>query len=74
MATQVLATPNKLSTPNIFSEALTLLSTRNGHGMSDEEAETVAVAMIPLMLLSQYSDIPIGEGLEELARIVEEAK
>jgi len=74
MATQVLAASNKLSTPNIFSEALMLLSTRNGQGMSDEEAETVAVAMIPLMLLPQYSDIPIGEGLEDLAKMVEESK
>jgi len=74
MTTQVLAAPNKLSTTNIFHEALMLLSTRNGQGMSDEERETVSTAIIPLMLLSQYSDIPIGEGLEDLAKMVEEAK
>jgi len=59
---------------NIFHEASVLLSTRNGQGMSDEERDTVAVAMIPLMLLPQYSDIPIDEGLEDLAKMVEEAK
>jgi hypothetical protein len=74
MTTQVLAAPNKPSTTNIFHEALMLLSTRNGQGMSDEERETVSTAIIPLMLLPQYSDIPIGEGLEDLDKMVEEAK
>lgn len=57
---------------NIFREALVLLSTRNGQGMSDEESETVALAMIPLMVLPEYSEVPIGEGLEDLAKILEE--
>jgi hypothetical protein len=59
---------------NIFQEASTLLRTKNGRDMSEEEAETLATAMIPLMLLPQYSDLPIVEGLEELGRMLEEAK
>jgi hypothetical protein len=59
---------------NIFREATLLLATRNGQGMSDEERETVEVAMIPLMLLPKYSDMSIGEGLEDLAKMLEEAK
>ena len=74
MATQVLAALNKPATTNIFREALMLLSTRNGEGMSDEERELLATALIPLMLLPQYQDIPIGEGLENLARMIEEAE
>ena len=70
MVNQVLAAPTK----NIFREALMLLSTRNGQGMSEEEAETIALAMIPLMLLPEYSNTPISEGLEDLAKMVEEAK
>ncbi|GAI07466.1 unnamed protein product, partial [marine sediment metagenome] len=31
-------------------------------------------AIIPLMLLPAYNDIPIGQGLEELAKIVGEVK
>lgn len=65
---------NKLSTTNIFREALTLIHTKNGHDMTEEQRETVSTAMLPLMLLSQYSDIPIGEGLEDLARMFEEAR
>ena len=72
MSIKVPTASNK--TANIFHEALMLLSTRNGQGMSNKEAKTVAVAMIPLMLLPQYSDIPISEGLEDLAKMVEEAK
>jgi hypothetical protein len=74
MATQLLAAPNKTSTTNIFREALLLLSTKNGEDMSEEETETVSTAIIPLMLLPEYFNIPIPDGLEDLARMVEETK
>ena len=59
---------------NIFHEASVLLLTKNGRDMSEEATETVAAAMLPLMLLHQYSDIPIDEGLEDLAKMIKEAK
>lgn len=58
----------------IFREALVLLSTKNGRQMSQDEAETVATAILPLMVLPEYSHIPIGEGLEDLAKTLEEAR
>jgi hypothetical protein len=66
--------PEMKSEINIFREALMLLNTRNGQGMSDEERELMATALIPLMLLPQYSNIPIHDGLEDLTKMLEEAR
>jgi len=60
--------------PNIFREAKALLDTKSQFDMTEEEKQTVGAATIPLMILPRYRDIPIGEGLEELANILEEAK
>jgi len=65
---------NHLSETNIFREALTILNTKNGHDMSEEETEKLTTAIIPLMLLPQYSHISITKGLEELANMIEERK
>lgn len=57
---------------NTFRQALEILDTKNGDELTEDEQELVAAAMIPLFLLPQFNDMPVGEGLEELARIVEE--
>lgn len=56
---------------NIFREALTILSTHNGQAMSDDERDLVATALIPIMMSAKYSNVPIYEGLENLARMLE---
>ena len=58
---------------NIFREAKELLDTKDGRKMTEEEQELVSAAMIPLNILPHFNDMTIGEGLEELARIVDEA-
>ena len=57
---------------NIFRQALKILGNKNGD-MTGEE-EIMSAAMIPLIILSQFDEMPISEGLEELAKIVEEAQ
>ena len=59
---------------NIFREAKQLLDTKPGSEMTDEERQLINAAIIPLMQLRQYSDIPIGQGLEELADIIDGKK
>lgn len=59
---------------NIFQKALTIMSTKKGQDMSDDEREIIATALLPLMVSPGYSDIPIYEGLENLARMLEGGK
>lgn len=59
---------------NIFRQALEILHSRRGDEMSEEEEEIVAAAMIPLNMLPEFNDKTTDEGLEVLAKIVEEAR
>ena len=59
---------------NIFQKALTIMSTKNGQDMSDDEREIIDTALLPLMVSPGYFDIPIYEGLEDLARMLEGGK
>lgn len=63
---------------NIFREAKQLLDKKdNGSELTEEERDLVATAIIPLMVESNGifpRDITIEEGLEELAKMVEEAQ
>lgn len=58
---------------NIFREAQ-LLRGKHLLEMSREEQETVSAAEIPLTILARYNDMTTEEGLEDLARMVEENK
>ena len=59
---------------NIFREAHRLLATKSGREMSDDERGLVTTASIPLNLLPEFSDMTIAEGLDALAKLVEEAR
>jgi len=62
---------------NIFREAKQLLDTKRGDEMTDAERQLIATATIPLMVKTNGifpKDITISEGLDELAKMVEEAK
>lgn len=55
---------------NIFRQALEVLDTKNGD-MTKDEQELLSAAMIPLLLLPEYNDVDLREGLAELAWLVE---
>ena len=57
---------------NIFRQAKNLLDTKAGREWTEEEWEVFGAAMIPLTILARYNDMATREGLEDLARIVEE--
>lgn len=59
---------------NLFRDALALIDSKSQFDMTEEEKATVGAAMIPLMVLPRFKDIPIGEGLEALAKILDEAE
>ena len=60
---------------NLFREAKQLLDKRdNGSELTEEEAELVATAIIPLMILPEYNDTPISQGLLELAKMMDGEK
>ena len=59
--------------PNIFRQAADLLKTKSGPEMSEEELQLINTAIIPLIVKTNGifpDDITIGEGLEELAKMV----
>ncbi|MBA7661635.1 hypothetical protein ES703_69655 [subsurface metagenome] len=56
---------------NIFRQAKQLLRDKPALEMNAEELEVVYIATIPLLMLRQFNDIPITEGLERLAQILE---
>lgn len=58
---------------NIFREALRILDKKNAGGeLTAEEQLTDNAADIPLTLLRIFNDTNTPDGLEELAKIVEE--
>jgi len=59
---------------NIFRQAAELLKAKDkGTELTEEELWLVNTAIIPLMTLPEYNNVPISEGLETLTKIVEEA-
>ena len=69
MGTKVVATNH-----NIFREAQQLLERKPVLEMNGRELEVIKIATMPLLLLRHFNDKPIEDGLEELAKIVEEAR
>lgn len=59
---------------NIFREARHLLRDKSEMEMNGEELITVKAALIPINILPEFNDKTIDEGLEELAKILDEAK
>ena len=63
---------------NIFRQARQLLDKKEkGAQLSEEELQLINTAIIPLMVKTNGifpEDITIGEGLEDLATMMEEAK
>ena len=62
------------NTDNVFRQAKQLLNDKPVLEMNEEELAIVNTATMPLLLLRHFSDLSINEGLEELAKIVEEDK
>jgi len=60
---------------NLFRQALGILNAKNGE-RTEEEQELLNTALIPLNIRGcpLPENITIAEGLEELAKIVEEAQ
>jgi len=59
---------------NIFKEAKQLLNEKPVLEMTAEELEVVKIATMPLLLLRQFSDRSIDDGLEGLAKRADEAQ
>ena len=63
---------------NIFRQAKDLLDKKDAGGeLTQAELQLIATAEIPLMVKADglsSEDITIGEGLEKLARILEEVQ
>lgn len=59
---------------NIFRQAKQLLRDKPVLEMSEEELQIINTATMPLLLLRHFSDMTINDGLEELAKMVEEGK
>lgn len=61
---------------NLFRRAKRLLDKKDTGGeLTEEELRLIHTAIIPLMVKAEGffpEDLPIGEGLEELAKMVEE--
>ena len=60
------------NTDNVFRQAKQLLNDKPVLEMNEEELAIVNTATMPLLLLRYFSDRSINDGLEELAKIVEE--
>ena len=58
---------------NIFRQAKQLLQDKPVLEMNEEELDVVNVATMPLLLLRQFNDMTIDQGLEGLSKMVEEA-
>ena len=58
---------------NIFRQAKQLLNNKGDQEMSEEEGKLLSAATIPLIILPRFNNTPTGEGLEELAKLVEES-
>ena len=58
---------------NIFRRAQLLLRDKPALEMTGEEQAVVSIATMPLLLLPQFNDILIDDGLEWLAQVYDEA-
>ncbi|MBA7498906.1 hypothetical protein ES704_01645 [subsurface metagenome] len=58
---------------NIFRQAKQLLDNKGDQEMSEEEKKLLSAATIPLVILPRFNDTLTGEGLEELAKLIEES-
>ena len=59
---------------NIYRQAKELLDRKHDNKLTEEEYQLINTAIIPLMITNVLGkDITLREGLEELAKIVEEA-
>lgn len=58
---------------NVFREAKDLLRDKNIFELNEEELTTVKPALIPLDILPEFNDKTTDQGLEELAKIWDEA-
>jgi len=56
---------------NIFRQAKQLLNDKPVLEMNEEELKVVNTATMPLLLLRQFSNLSIDDGLEELAKMVD---
>lgn len=65
---------NNGANKNIFRQAKQLLNEKPVLEMNEEELEVIKIATMPLLLLRQFSELSIDEGLEELAKIVDESQ
>jgi len=59
---------------NLFRQAKQLLNDKPVLEMNEEELAIVNTATMPLLLLRYFSDRSINDGLEELAKMVEEER
>ncbi len=57
---------------NLFRQAQKLLKNKPIDEMTQGEVLTVKAATIPLTILPEFNDVTTDEGLEELAKMVEE--
>jgi len=58
--------------PNVFRQAQALLREKSIFEMNEEELHIVNAATIPLTLLEMFNGKTTLDGLEELAKMVEE--
>ncbi len=60
---------------NIFRQAVELLKAKDkGAQLTEEERKLLGAATIPLVILPRFNDTPTSEGLEQLAKIIEEER
>jgi len=59
---------------NLFRQAKQLLNDKPVLEMNEEELAIVNTATMPLLLLRYFSDRSINDGLEVLAKMVEEER
>ena len=59
---------------NLFRQAKQLLNDKPVLEMNEEELAIVNTATMPLLLLRYFSDRSINDGLEVLAKMVEEGR
>ena len=64
---------DRVTDNNVFRQAKQLLNEKSVLEMNEEELQIVNAATIPLLLLRHFSDLSIDDGLEELAKMVDEA-
>lgn len=63
---------DRVTDTNIFRQAKQLLNEKPVLEMNDKELQIVNTATMPLRLLRHFSDLSIDDGLEELAKMVDD--